>query len=551
MKIHKIYIFMQLRVIFLLIIASFFLTSCGDSNPKSEIDLSVFRYNQPNAVTSLDPAFARNQTNIWAVDHLFNGLLQFNEALEIVPCLAKSWEISEDGLVYRFSLREDIFFHDDPCFSDRKGRKMIAEDVVYSLQRIIDPTINSPGSWIFAGKLAADSAFVAVDDETFELRLNQPFLPMLGILTMQYCSILPKEAVDTYGPDFRAHPVGTGPYRFKNWIENQTLILQKNEQYFESTADQPMPDFDVVRVEFLGDRNTGYLEFQKGNINFLNGLDASIADQLLESDGSLKAELADQMDFYKAPFLNTEYLGIQFGYERSDGAPNPLLIKEVRQALNYGFDRVKMIETLRQNVGKPANAGFIPLGLPAHDPEKVNGYNFDPAKARTLLAKAGFPDGQGLPEIELKTSSDYLDICTYITRQWEDIGIKSKITVLQSATLRELMRKGEAGFFRASWIADYPDAESFMTVFYGENGAPPNYTRFNNEVFNSLYDKALNELDVEKRVVLYQEMDRILIEEAPVIFLFYDQSARFSSKDIKGYSQNAFNLLRVKQLKKQ
>jgi len=209
-----------------------------------------------------------------------------------------------------------------------------------------------------------------------------------------------------------------------------------------------------------------------------------------------------------------------------------------------------MLRTLRNGVGRPADAGFIPRGLPGYQPSKVKGYSYDPAKARALLRQAGFPNGKGLPEIVLSTNKDYLDLCTFISRQWQELGIKVKIDLLDTGILRQMMRKGQVPFFRGSWIADYPDGESFLTVFYGKNAAPPNYTHFRNERYDQLYEQALAENNDSLRMELYQGMDRILIDEAPVIFLFYDETALFSGKDISGLQPNGINLLKVDRLVK-
>jgi len=148
-------------------------------------------------------------------------------------------------------------------------------------------------------------------------------------------------------------------------------------------------------------------------------------------------------------------------------------------------------------------------------------------------------------EMIIYTNKDYADLVTYVVRQWQEIGVLAKIELLETATLREKMRNGSLSFFRASWVADYPDEESFMTVFYSKNPAPPNYTRFKNEAFDRLYDKAIEEMDMDKRKKLFQDMDRIIIEEAPVIFLFYDQVAWFSQQNIQNLIGNPLNLLKL------
>ncbi len=530
-----------------------FLFSCNDS-PTPPDARRAFRYNQHNPITSLDPAFARTQNNIWAVDCMFNGLVQLDDNLNIKPCIAKHWSISLDGLIYRFSLRDDVFFHDDPAFSNGgKGRKVVASDVVYSFQRLLDETWPKPGSWIFKDRVATDSAFVAVSDSVFVLRLSASFQPMLQILTMQYASIVPHEVCEFWGRDFRRNPVGTGPFRFKIWAENQALVLVKNEHYFErDSTGTRLPYLDAVKTTFISDRKTAFLEFKKGNLDYFFGLESAYINELLTPEGELQPALSEQFYFLKNPYLNTEYLGVRTisdSLTQNQIITNPLQIKKIRQALNYGFDRAQMLRTLRNNVGQPATSGFAPRGLPSFDDTAVRGYRFDPAYAARLLAEAGFPQGKNLPNITLLCNNDYLDICTFIARQWEDLGIKVNIEMTETALLRERMRKRQAPFFRASWIADYPDAESFLTCFYSKNGAPPNYTGFQNAAFDRRYEASLRETDMERRYAFYRDMEKILVEESPVIFLFYDETAQFANRRVRGLSRNAINLLSLKKVR--
>ncbi len=537
-----------MRFSFPLLIAisvSFFFLACGGETQENTSKKSIFHYNQPNPITSLDPVFAKSQNNIWACDHLYNRLVELDDNLNVIPAIAKSWTVSDDGLVYTFNLRDDIYFHDNDAFPDQKGRQLVAEDVVYSFNRLIDPKVASPGSWIFQNKLVTSEPFKAISPTQFELRLKEAFRPILGILSMHYCSIVPKEAVDQYGDRFRSNPVGTGPFQLKKWLENQSLFLAKNPNYFEKEGSRTLPYLDGVRVSFIGDKKSAFLELMGNKLDLISGLESSYTNELLNANGNLKADLNSKIQFLKSPFLNTEYLGINLNLNQV----NPLAKKKVRQALNYGFDRKLMLQKLRNNVGTPAQSGFVPKGLPSYS-TTVKGYSYQIDKARQLLAEAGFPNGEGLPRIELYTNKDYLDLCTFIVRQWEDLGIKVQIEVLESATLRNKMTKGEVPFFRASWIADYPDEESYFTVFYSKNPAPPNYTRFNNAQFDALYEQALQENDDQKRQAIYQKMDQLIIEEAPVIFLFYDETALFAQKNIKGLSKNALNLLALKRVKK-
>lgn len=536
------------------IIAVLLWASCQNkSNP--QVAKKVFHYNQINPITSLDPAFARNQAIMWAVDHLYNGLIYLDDSLNIIPSLAKRWDISNDGLRYRFYLHDSVYFHDNACFPNGKGRKMIATDVVYSFNRIIDTTVNSSGSWIFKDRVRDHNPFEAPDDTTFILHLKKPFRPMLNILTMQYCSVVPHEAVEYYKKDFRKNPVGTGAFVFKKWLENQGLFLIKNNNYWEKDENgATLPYLDGVRVSFMTDRKTAYLEMLRGKLDYMVGIESSVVNELLTPEGELQPKQAGKIQLIKTPYLNSEYLG--FNMALLDQSVPPLSMRKVRQALNYGFDRDLMLRTLRNSMGKPANAGFAPRGLPSFnspdDPTQpaVKGYNYNPDKARQLLAEAGFPNGIGLPIIKLTMNKDYLDICTFIARQWEELGVKTNLDVMETATMREMMVKGTTPFFRGSWIADYPDAESYYTFFYSKNPAPPNYTRFKNTEYDRLYEASLSENDDALRYNLYHKMDKILVEEAPLIFLFYDESSRFARVGIENLSQNAMNLLPLKNVKK-
>lgn len=521
------------------------LCRCGNNNTVS--DKKIFRYNQSSGISSLDPAFARDQANIWAVRQLYSGLVQLDKNLNVVPCIAKQWKISEDGLTYTFYLRSDVRFIDHEVFSNNKGRNITAHDVVYSFSRIIDAATASPGSWIFNGKVADENPFIAIDDTTFILKLKSPFRPMLSILTMEYACIVPKEAVMKFGKDFRSNPVGSGPFKMKIWKEGNVLILVKNENYFEKdNAGNPLPYLDGVKVSFIESKETQYLKFIQGDIDFMSGLDKSYINELLTADGKLKAKHETKISMLKAPYLNTEYLGILSDTVNDLVKNHPFKLKQVRQAINYSFNRKEMIQYLRNNIGVPAHSGFVPMGLPSFNAEIVKGYNYNPEKARKLLKEAGIENEKQFPATTLYINAAYEDLGIYIQQQLKNLGIPVKLELVPDAFLREQMAKSKALFFRGSWIADYPDAESYLTMFYSKNGSPPNYTRFSNKTFDALYEKAVNENNNEARYALYQEMDKILVEEAPVVPLFYDEVVRFVRKNVKGLEPNAMNLLDLK-----
>lgn len=520
---------------------------------------SVFRYNEASGITSLDPAFARDQANGWATSQMFNGLLQFDDSLKVIPCIAKDYQVSEDGRTYTFHLRTDVYFHENQYIKSDKSnlnfpdsRKVLAEDFVYSFHRLTNPSTASPGAWVLQKLDTFPDALTARNDSTLVIRLREAFAPFPGLLCMPYCSVVPREVVTALGNDFRNHPCGTGPFVFQSWKEGSKLILLKNRNYFEVEQGNRLPYLDAVEVYFINDKQSAFIEFLKGNLDFFSGLDASYKDELLTRLGSLQPRHQGHFNLETEPYLNTEYLGVYMDSSSELMKNNPLNRVEIRKALSLGFDKQKMMAYLRNNMGTPGMYGIVPPGLPSFDSASQFAYGYDPALARNLLMSAGFPGGRGMPEIILSTTNSYLDLCEYIKSQWEELGVKVKIDVNQAAIHRKMVAEKKLAFFRASWIADYPDAENYLSLFYSPNFTPagPNYTHYSNREYDSLYVSSCSEVNDSIRYVLYRKMDRLMMEQAPVIILYYDRILRLTQKNIEGLKANAMNLLILKRVRK-
>ena len=530
---------------YLTIIAVLFISGCYNSGKK---DTGIFHYNESTGIASLDPAFAKNQSIMWPVHQLYNTLVEVDNDLNIVPSLATRWVVSEDKLVYTFYLRPDVYFHDDACFPGGKGRRFNAFDVEYSLQRIMDKSLASPGSWIFNDKLDTVEGIKAIDDTTFRLKLVRPYNPILGILSMQYCSIVAKEAVKQYGSDFRRHAVGTGPFQFVAWEEGQALIMKKNPHYFETDASgKRLPYLDGIKVSFFDSRATEFLLFRQKKLDFINDIDASFKDEVLTKTGTLRKDWEGKITLQTHPYLNIEYFGILVDESNPLLKNSPLKLKKVRQAINYSIDREKMVLYLRNSLGTPATAGFVPVGLPSFDSSKVKGYHYNPVLARKLLEEAGVKPGSQAT-IKLQTIPIYADIGSYIARQMEEIGLKVQVDVVQKSLLLELTSNSRTLFFRGSWIADYPDAENYLSVFYSKNPAPPNYTRYSSSRFDQLFEKAIRETNDSLRYQLYQQADQVMMEDAPVVPLWYDKVVHLVQTNVTGFTPNALNLLELRKV---
>lgn len=544
------------RFILPLFAALALLTGC--SEPESQEDpQAVFRYNEPGGITSLDPAMAGNLENIWVVNQLFNGLVQMDDRLRVKPCIAERWEISEDGTEYTFHLRDDVYFHDSEVFEGGKGRKVTAQDFAYSFLRLVDEETASTSAkpnfhLIDYSQRSGFEGFVAVDERTFKIFLSSPHPGFLGTLTMQFCSVVPQEAVDFYRLDFGRNPVGTGPFMLTAWKEGSKLIMSKNPNYFEQEQGEQLPYLDAVAVSFLKDRQVEFMDFMQGNIDFMSSLHATFKDRVLTHSGEIQPKFEAKYNVVTAPYLKTDYLGILVDESLPAVAGSALRYRAVRQAINCGFDRSKMVKFLRNNVGAPATCGFVPLGMPSFDEEAVQGYPFDADRARKLLKEAGFPNGEGLPTITLSTTKPYQELCEFLQHDLKDIGIQVELQIIGEGAFRNMADQGQLELFRKSWVADYPDAENFLALFYSKNHAPVgvNRFRFTNSEFDALYEASLLETSDSARYAMYQQMDNIVMSEAPVVPLFYDESVRLVQKNIEGLTPNPMNLLNLKRVRK-
>ena len=529
---------MKYQYNYLFFISVLFLVSCVKKENQFT-DSDVFRYNESANIQTLDPAFARNMAIIWPCAQLFNGLVQLDDSLHVQPDIAKSWTISTDGLHYEFILRNDVYFHKHSNFGKDSTRLVTARDFEYSFDRVLSENLASPGTWVFQNV----KDYQAKNDSVFEIHLEKPFPAFLGLLSMKYASVVPKEITEDKSIDFRSNPIGTGPFQFKIWEENVKLVLRKNPLYYEKDAQgKQLPYLESIAISFLPDKQSGFLRFIQGKIDMISGLDPSYKDELLQPNGQLQEKYQDKIQMLSGPYLNTEYLGFNMN--------DPLMQdKRIRQALNYGFDRHKMVAYLRNGMGDGNVKGIIPNGLAGYVDAKDPLY--DPVKAKKLIEQVKNEQQQPI-EIPLSTNNTYLDIAEYLQREWEKLGIKVKIDVMPPSTLRQAIATNKVPFFRGSWIADYPDAENYLSLFNSANFTPngPNYTHFKNDDFDVFYQQALQTVNEEDRAELYKQMDAIIAEEVPVIILFYDKVARFTQKNVHNLQPSAMNGLNLKYVKK-
>jgi len=541
--------------LFLLISSLFFSCSKNTSSDKK-----IFNLNISQGIETLEPVMSNSAYSIWGVQQVMEGLVEFDKEKNIVPCIAKSWTISPDGILYTFNLRNDVKFHNDECFKDKTGRKVTASDFKYCLERVNNPKSKTRGLWVYRdkikgakeyseGKANEISGIKAVNDSTLQIELYSPFSPFLSLLTMTYGFVYPKEAVDFYGEKLGFHPVGTGPFKFNHWSIDKELVLDKNPDYWEKDSKGAMlPYLDGVKITFTQSSETEFLDFQGGKYDF-HQPSSETFDVITDENGKLKDAETKNFTMVKQPWLQTVFLGMMQSPELPGGKTGPFANnKKLREALNYAIDKDKIVKFVLKNRGKPAVNGPIPPGMPGFNPD-IKGYTFDINKAKELLKEAGFPDGKGL-KLTLVCGNEEIQrsVAIAIQEQLKAAGIDLQIEQMLQATLISKQENGEFPFWRASWGADYFDPENFMALFYSKNITPkgPNRVGYSNPKVDELYEKSLKVTDNNERMKMYDEIQKIVIEDAAWLPIYYNEQIYLLNKNIEGFYIDGLNIINLK-----
>lgn len=537
-----------------LIICSCLVISCGGREPSPAERRDTFCYNEPDGIASLDPAVASYRSAMWAGGQIFNGLVELDSALNIVPCIARTWSVDPTGIEWTFTLRTDVWFHRDPCFGAQGTRRVTAADVQYSIERICDASTKSTGLWAFRTRIDGAKEFhldtrqgrsgtirgiTVLNDSVIRIRLTKPFAPFLAVLTMPYAWIIPREAVQAYGRNFGRHPVGTGPFRFDRWTQDIELSLRRHPQYFKADqSGQRLPYLEYVRISFLRDPKNEFLEFSRGHLDMVFNVDGSFAPTIFDAKGALRPPY-DRFTVKRAAAQSVEYYGILLDTSFTAARTVPLARSRLlRQALNLAIDRHRIVTYVLHGRGIPASYGVLPPTMPGFS-ESVRGYHYDPDSAKRLLALAGFPDGKGLPPLllQLGNSERTAAVAEAVQEMWRAIGVRAELRMVDFPQHLSMVRAGDLAMWRTSWLGDYPDPENFLALFITSNIAPngPNTTRIARADLDSLYAEALDPtLSIEQRSSLYNRMERIIVEEAPWIFLYHDVVLRLTQPTVHG-----------------
>ncbi|HZV12432.1 MAG TPA: ABC transporter substrate-binding protein [Candidatus Kapabacteria bacterium] len=521
----------------------------------------VFRINETGGLKSLDPVRNNDQTSEHIQLQIYDLLFDFDKDLNLIPQLATRYEVSPDGLTYTIYLRKGVYFQDDTCFPGGKGREFVASDVKYSYERVCDARTRTLGFDFFKDLVVGATdyfnatangestsgipGFEVVNDTTFVIKLTQPCAPFIYHLTTGMMFIVPHEAVEYYKQDYFQHPVGTGPFRFVSWKPDVGVTLQRNPNYWQKDENgNALPYLDGVEFSFIQDEKTQFLEFKEGHLEECYRIPNEFFKDVVDSNKNPKGDMA-KFVLQRTSALSTQYYGFL--------STSPVFKdKRVRQAFAYAIDRDRIVKyVLYGQAYASATHGITPPGIPGYDISDIQGYTFNPEKARALIAAAGYPDGKGFPHIELELNAGgerNTQVAEAIQNMIkENLGIEIGLKIVEWAQHTTLVEEGKTPFFRLGWIADYPEPEDFLNILYGKlvpadtEPSTLNSVRYKNPQFDAIFEKAIQTTDQKERYALYKQAEQIAIADAPMIFIYNDEDYKFIQPYVRGYYINSMD----------
>lgn len=530
----------------------------------------VFKMNQVEDCRSLYPLNITETSSYHVVNQVYEGLVKFNQKdLTIMPCIAESWETNDEATRFTFHLRKGILFHDDACFDDGEGREVTAFDFKYCFDRLCESRPDNQGFWVFKDKVAGAneyyqstinkkplsggvSGITVLDDYTLQIELLYPFAGFRNVLATPFTAVFPKEAVEKYGEAMRVKCVGTGPFSVKELREGESIILERNNKYWGvDEYGNSLPYLDAVYITFIKEKKTEFLEFKKGNLDMVYQLPFEMINDILGDIENSKSEY-NQFQLQITPAMSVQYYGFQHQHELFQN-------KYLRKAFNYAIDRQKIVDFTLQGEGIPATFGIVPPAIKGYAAQKVKGYEFNLDSARSNLAKAGFPNGNGLPEITLQLNSggsQNTQLAGAIQMMLkENINVDVALNIVPLPQHLENLEAGKSLFWRAGWTADYPDPETFLNLLYGghvpdklSDKSYVNVVRYASAEFDSLFMLALKEPDREKRYKLFGQADQVAMDDAAIIPLYYEENYRLLQPGIKNFVANAMEYRDLKKV---
>lgn len=563
------------RFIIVLGIFASFLSSCSKSEKEESTSNTsteakggrfyggVLKLNETEYIKSLYPPSITDAFSFRVASQIYEGLLKFDQSdLSLKKTLIEDYSIDSSGTVYTFKLRKGIKFHDDPCFPDGKGRELKAADVKYCFSQLCIQSINNQGYVVFKDLLkGADKYYAAsvngktpsfelegirlVNDYILRIELIRPSSIFLYELARPFTLIYPREAKEKYGLEMRAKAVGTGPFTLSHVEEDLVIILKKNPNYYGSDQfGNKLPFMEAIDIKFIREKKSELYEFKKGNLDMIYRLPAEHVAEILEST---KAGSTNEYSAYQ--LQQTPEMATQFYTFNNKG--KVFSNKNLRKAISFAIDRQKIFDFVLNREGfSPGYQGIVPPAFKQYPVDSVEGYTYNLDSAKYYLARAGYAEGKGFPSVTLELNSDgerNSNVAIEVVRQLkQNLNITIEMKVIPFSQLVENIITGKAEFYRIGWLADFPNPENFLSLFYGKDVPAnigeksfPNFSRYTNAKYDELFEKALSMRSPEEATPYFFQAEKILIEDAPVVVLWYDMGLRLLQSHVKNFPNNA------------
>lgn len=500
----------------------------------------------------LNPIYTYSPEELKVLTQVYEGLMAYDDQNRLVPGLVHAWDVSADGTKVTFHLRKEVWFHKSGLFGADSTRRMTANDVDYCFHRLCRSGRDNLSDWILTDYVkGAQEYFNATEDGdttvgriegisvldefTIQLQIIQPYPELMHRLTMPAAAIYPREIIDHLGNGgLEEAAIGTGPFRLVSHSE-QEVVLEKHRQYYSTDSDlNPLPYLDGLVFKSPKKKSDQLTMLEKGE------LDAVLPSYDLMPE-VFKRKLLQSNDYtsVQQPKWNTAFYGFKLTGKPFDN-------RDIRMAFNLAIDRKSLIDKLFGSSAIPASHGLVPPGIPEYPYEEVNGYSFDPEGAKALLAKAGYPNGDGLPLITLTINNERNNINqkaakAITTMLKENLNVEIVIEVLPFEHHLALTERNQSDFFRGGWNAEYPVPENFLYLLSGkeipaEPEAPStiNTVRYLNPAYDSIFNLALQESAENRRYALFAEAEKLALQDAPILLLWHQVNTLIMNKNSGG-----------------
>ena len=547
------------------------LISCGGGKKNKDKELiegkggitlgGVFLVNEIETFRSLFPLSVTDVYSYRIANQVYQSLFKFNQgSLEVEKSLVDTYNIDDAKKVYTINLKKGVRFQNDDCFSGGKGRELKASDVKYCFDKICEFNAQNKMYWLFKDKVVgAQEYFLStknkkpleegvkgieiIDDYTIRISLVEPFGAFDQILAHIGTAIYPKEAYEKYGKDMRVKAVGTGPFVIKKVKEGSEVVLVRNDNYWETDEHgNKLPYLDGIKVSFISEKSTELKEFQKGNLDLIWEIPVDEIPNVIGTLEDAKEGKNKEFILQSSNSLSVQYYAFLF----TDAVFEDV---KVRKAFNMAIDRQELVNITLQGEGVAALNGFVPP-MKGYPHESVHGYDLNVDEARKLMTQAGYPNGSGFPNITLNLNSGGKTqelLAEAIQNELKkNLNIDIQIKVLPMNQHQNEYESGRAKFWRIAWVADYPDPENFLNLFYSENlpqdeseNSYINSFRYINPEFDKVFVAAKRESDPVKRMELFAKADQIIMNDAVIMPLYYDDYLRLLNPQVRNLPMNS------------